>query len=233
MKKSLPASRLTFIDLVNAIIADSDTRTTLERTVPPAELTRLLRGEAVSADIPLKILSALDWRPQEVEELLASLPDIPVIKEELERGSLSIANSSTNPAPTASTRPGKLATLWFDPATSKLESYDTHRPEETYVNDAFIASHLAGARWLAQFEPDFVEEALQKIRAAANGSAPQNTWGISSLGAPARSCFVRQGSLIRVDYSVVPAHVVPIGRRWNYATVLRGRATLTYHPNTE
>ena len=155
------------------------TRSTLELTVPPAELTQLLRGEAVSADIPSRILSALDWHPQEVEGLLASLPDIPVIRKEpdreLERGSLSITNSSTNPAPTASTRPGKLATLRFDPATGKLESYDTHRPEETSVNDAFIASHLAGVRWLAQFEPDFVEEALQKIRAAANVGAPQNT----------------------------------------------------------
>ena len=75
------------------------TRSTLELTVPPAELTQLLRGEAVSADIPSRILSALDWLPQEVEGLLASLPDIPVIRKEpdleLERGSLSIANSST------------------------------------------------------------------------------------------------------------------------------------------
>ena len=99
------------------------------------------------------------------------------------------------------------------------------------MNDAFIASFLAGFRWLDQFDPKFVEQTLQNLRTADSNGITCYSWGITSRGAPACSRFVGQGSLVRVDYSIVPAHVIPIGRRWNYATILRGRAAVTYRPN--
>ena len=121
--------------------------------------------------------------------------------------------------------------MLLNPTTGKLESYDTLQPDQSYVNESFITSFLAGFRWLDQFDPRFVEEVLHNLRVAASDAVIFYTWGITSRGAPACSRFVSQGSLVRVDYSVVPAHVVPIGQRWNFATILRGRAAVTYRPD--
>ena len=231
MSKSQLKPRLTFGDLVTAI-SDTRTRSTLEQAVSPGELAQLLRGDAVTPDVPLKILAALDWHPEQVDALLSSLPDIPISGKNgttrTDSGSLSIAG--TAPTPTTSPELGKIATMLLDPTTGKLELYDTLRPDQSYVNDSFITSFLAGFRWLDQFDPKFVDQVLRNLRTAASDGVTCYSWGITSRGAPACSRFVSQGSLVRVDYSIVPAHVVPIGHRWNFATILRGRAAVTYRP---
>ena len=234
MRKPQSSPRLTFVDLVNAI-SDTPSRSLLEQIVSPAELSQLLRGDAVAPDVPLKILAALDWQPGQVDALLSSLPDIPVSAEtdnpRPDSGSLSVASNATKPTPTAPSKPSKIAKILLDPSTGRLESYEVIQPELSYVNDAFITNFLADFRWLDQFDPEYVEQVMRNLRTAANDGITCYAWGITSLGAPGCSRFVSQGSVVRVDYSIVPAHVVPIGRRWNFATILRGRAAVTYRPN--
>ena len=233
MPKSQLKPRLTFGDLVNAI-SDTRTRSTLEQTVSPGELAQLLRGDAVAPDVPLKILAALNWHPEQVDTLLSSLPDIPVTGQgrtaQTDSGSLSIVSNALTPTPSISSKPGKIATMLLDPVTGKLESFDTLRPDQSYVNESFITSFLAGFRWLDQFDPRFVDEVLRKLRTTSSDGVTCYSWGITSRGVPGCARFVSQSPLVRVDYSVVPTHVVPIGHRWNFATILRGRAAVSYRP---
>ena len=186
------------------------------------ELRAIREDKPVEAGVPLRLAAALGWTPTDIEMFLEKAVAMPLKCD----GKIV---SGSNPVPRVARRhgrPGPFLRAYVDPANCVIESIDVVRPLG-HCDQAFADQNLLGRDWVGLYADDYVETLESAVRAAVRREDPPVIWGQASDGSPGSVSCRSDGALVKLQYDILPAHIHPIGRRWSFASIWKGKAQIT------